>query len=104
MKQTLSPREKQILKMIMAEYSLYEICKSLNLSYSRVSTVKSIIMEKWEVENTVGLVKESIRRGYLELEEDTFENESITNHELNSKEVVYEYKESPKHKFIFYLK
>lgn len=80
MKQTLSPREKQILKMIMAEYSLCEICRLLNLSYSRVTSVKSIIMEKWEVDNMVGLVKESVKRGYMDFEEDRLITESKPKH------------------------
>ena len=65
----LSQREKQILKMLLAEYSQNEISTVLNLSYSRVNDVKSNIMNKWRVTTMVGLVKESIRQGYLEIED-----------------------------------
>ena len=71
MKKALSKREEQILKLLLAEYSQVEICQLLDLSYSRVSDVKSIIMEKWEVYSVVGLVIKSIRKGYLELEDDS---------------------------------
>jgi len=99
MTQKLSKREKQVLKMLLAEYSQKEISDTLNLSYSRVHSIKSIIMEKWEVDTMVGLVKEGIKRGYLELEPDTFdisigkfENriiKSSNNHPI----IIYTYKE-----------
>ena len=92
MKRNLSKREEQILKLILAEYSQNEICNLLDLSYSRVSDVKSIVMEKWGVKSMIGLVKESIRQGYLELEEDSFdEAESPVQ---MSQQFVYNYKES----------
>ena len=50
MKRTLSKREHQVLKLILAEYSLLEVSKALNLSLSRVYSIKSIIMEKWDIE------------------------------------------------------
>ena len=65
----LSPRERQILKMLLAEYSQIEISSALELSYSRVNDVKTNIMNKWKVTTMVGLVKESIRQGYLEVED-----------------------------------
>ncbi len=92
MKETLSRREEQILKMLLAEYSQSQISGLLNLSYSRVNDVKRIIMEKWQVETTVGLTVESIRRGYLELEEDTFDELVISDEGIRPEEVVYEYK------------
>lgn len=104
MKTTLSPREKQILKMLLAEYSQQEICKSLNLHSNTVSSYKCNIMEKWEVETMIGLFKEAVKRGYLELEDDTFENESTTTPKSSPKEVIYEYKESSKNKITIYLK
>jgi DNA-binding CsgD family transcriptional regulator len=98
MKQTLSPREEQILKMLLAEYSQAEIGRTLNLSHSRVHDVKNIIQKKWAVDSMVGLIKEAIKRGYIELEEDNFKTEFI------SKQVIYEYKESSKNKITIYLK
>jgi DNA-binding CsgD family transcriptional regulator len=65
----LSPRERQILKMLLAEYSQNEISNALELSYSRVNDVKTNIMNKWNVTTMVGLVKESIKQGYLDVED-----------------------------------
>jgi DNA-binding NarL/FixJ family response regulator len=72
MRGRLTTRERQILKMYLAEYRLKEISSTLNLSMSTVSTFKRKVMDKWDVETEVGLIKESIKRGYLEIEEDTF--------------------------------
>ena len=91
MKRNLSKREEQILKLMLAEYSQNEICNLLNLSYSRVSDVKSIVMEKWGVKSMIGLVKESIKQGYLELEEDSFDEPE--NPAPLSQQFVYNYKE-----------
>jgi DNA-binding CsgD family transcriptional regulator len=67
MKKSLSNREEQILKLLLAEYSQIEICNILKLSQGRVSDVKAMIMEKWEVDTIVGLVKKAIERGYLNI-------------------------------------
>ena len=91
MKETLSRREEQILKMLLAEYTQSQISGLLNLSYSRVNDVKRIIMEKWEVQTTVGLTVESIRRGYLEVEVDTFDDLVISDDGIQAEEVVYVY-------------
>ena len=80
MKKTLSKRETQILKLLLAEYKMPDIARLLDLSPSRVHDVKRIIFEKWEVETMVGLTKEGIKRGFLELENDDFEtSESVNN-------------------------
>ncbi|MDG1056299.1 MAG: LuxR C-terminal-related transcriptional regulator [Crocinitomicaceae bacterium] len=71
MKKSLSNREEQILKLLLAEYSQIEICNILKLSQGRVSDVKAMIMEKWEVDTIVGLVKKVIERGYLDIEDDS---------------------------------
>jgi DNA-binding CsgD family transcriptional regulator len=71
MKKSLSNREEQILKLLLAEYSQIEICNILKLSQGRVSDVKAMIMEKWEVDTIVGLVKKAIERGYLDIEDDS---------------------------------
>ena len=68
MKKELSKRQRQILKMILAGYSQQEICKILNLHTNTVCSYKRLIMDKWEVETTVELIIEAIRRGYLEID------------------------------------
>jgi len=72
MKKTLSNREKQVLKLLLAEYRIVDIARLLDLSQSRVQDVKQIIFKKWEVESMVGLTKKAIKCGILELDEDNF--------------------------------
>jgi DNA-binding NarL/FixJ family response regulator len=74
MKHTLSRREEQVLKLLLAEYSQGEIASTLELSLSRVYSIKSIILEKWEIEpkNLMSLLLEAIRRGYVEVDRDNF--------------------------------
>ena len=69
MKTTLSKRQKQVLKLFLAGYSHQEICKVLNLHTNTISCYKKIIMDKWEVKNIIELTVESIKRGYLEIDE-----------------------------------
>lgn len=66
----LSKRETQILKLLLAEYTQTEICKVLNIHANTVSSAKRQIMKKWQVNSIIGIVKEAIKQGYLELEED----------------------------------
>jgi DNA-binding CsgD family transcriptional regulator len=70
MSKRLSKREKQVLKMLLAEYSVTEISKVLDLHLNTVSGTKTRIMKKWKVTTMVGLVKEGIKQGYLELEDE----------------------------------
>lgn len=73
MRKKLSKRETQVVKLLLAEYTQAEIARLLKLSSNRVHDVKRIIFEKWGVESMVGLAREAIKRGILELEDDTFE-------------------------------
>ncbi len=66
----LSRRETQILKLLLAEYKQSEICKVLNIHANTVSSIKRNIMNKWRVTSIISLVKEAIKRGYLELDDD----------------------------------
>jgi len=93
MTQKLTKREKQVLKMLLAEYSQKEISRLLNLSYSRVNDIKSVIMKKWEVETMIGLVKEGVKQGYLELEDDTFDVPIFTPTAYNRVRIIYDYTE-----------
>ena len=85
----LSKREEQVLKLLLAEYSQVEICQLLELSYSRVSDIKRIIMQKWGVETMISLVIKSIKLGYLEVEEDTLDE--VEPYVFKKQEVVYKY-------------
>lgn len=89
MKKTLSKRETQVLKMLLAEYRQKEIADTLGISFNRVHDIKRIIFEKWEVESMVGLTREAIRRGILELEDDTFK--PVTEVRQKATKYVYNY-------------
>lgn len=66
----LSKRETQVLKMLLAEYRPVEISKALNLHPNTITGYKRNIMKKWGVNSIIGLVKEGIKRGILELDEE----------------------------------
>ncbi len=70
MKKSLSKRETQILKLILAEYTPTEIGKVLNIHLNTVCSTRRSIMNKWQINSMVSLVRESIKQGYLELEDD----------------------------------
>ncbi len=67
MKRELSKREREVLKLLLLEYTQKEICNKLNLKSSSVNTYKNKIMEKWEVKSLVGLTLEAIKRGDMDL-------------------------------------
>lgn len=70
MKTALSEKQEKVLKLYLAGYTPTEIAEIMGLHINTVCTYRSIVMEKWEVENLIELIVESIRRGYLELEKD----------------------------------
>lgn len=54
---TLSPREKEILEMMLSGLTTKEISNKLRLKYSTVSTHKERILSKMKADNIVDLVK-----------------------------------------------
>lgn len=62
----LTRREKEILQLIAEEFSNPEIASRLNISLRTVETHRQNIVHKLKVKNTVGLVKEAIKRGLIE--------------------------------------
>ena len=63
----LTPRELEILKLIVEEKSNQEIADKLYISIRTVNTHRRNILDKLQVKNTVGLVKYAIREGILDL-------------------------------------
>ncbi|WP_254562279.1 response regulator transcription factor [Dyadobacter diqingensis] len=55
--ESLTPREKEVLELLITGIWTKEIAKQLNLKFSTVSTHKARILEKMGVENTVELYK-----------------------------------------------
>lgn len=60
---SLTPREKQILQLIVNEYSSQEIAAQLNLSLRTVENYRLNLSLKLEVKNTAGLVRKAIMMG-----------------------------------------
>jgi len=62
----LTLREKEILQLIVAEYSNPEIADKLFLSLRTVEAHRYNLLQKLKVKNTVGLVKVAIQMGLIE--------------------------------------
>lgn len=62
----LTRREKDILQLIAEEFSNPEIAAQLCISLRTVETHRQNIVHKLRVKNTVGLVKEAIKRGLID--------------------------------------
>ncbi len=65
----LTPRERQVLKLIAAGKSTREIAEELVLSSNTVQTHRLHIMEKLNLHKRSELIKYAIRRGLIEVEE-----------------------------------
>jgi DNA-binding NarL/FixJ family response regulator len=61
----LSEREKQVLTLIMAEYTTRKIAEELFLSEKTIENYRSSLMLKLEVTNLTGLVKKTLLLGLL---------------------------------------
>jgi len=61
--ESLSPRERQIMLLVVEGRSSSEIADALHLSPKTVETHRSRLMEKLGVENVIGLVKFAVQHG-----------------------------------------
>jgi DNA-binding NarL/FixJ family response regulator len=64
--QSLTRREKEILRLIASEYTSQEIADKLFLSYRTVETHRTNLILKLGTKNMVGLVKAAIQMGLVE--------------------------------------
>jgi len=62
----LTPRERQILKLVGEGKSTKEISKLLEISYKTVDAHRNHIMLKLDIHEVAGLVRYAIRRGLLD--------------------------------------
>ena len=60
----LTRREKEIIKLVVAEKSTQEIADELHLSPATVETHRKNIFHKLDIRNTAGLVKYAMERGW----------------------------------------
>ena len=61
--ESLSPREREIMLLVVKGRSSSEIADALHLSPKTVETHRSRLMEKLGVENVIGLVKFAVQHG-----------------------------------------
>lgn len=62
----ISQRERQILLLVVKEYTAQEIADKLFISKETVDTHRKNIREKLGVRNTAGMVREALRQGLIE--------------------------------------
>jgi DNA-binding NarL/FixJ family response regulator len=63
----LSPREMEVLKLVVEGLSNQEICQKLDVNIRTVETHKTNILQKLDLKNSVELVKFAIRNKLVEL-------------------------------------
>lgn len=61
----LSQREKEILKLIIAEYSSSRIAEELEISVRTVDTHRKNISRKLQTKSLIGLTKFAIKEGMI---------------------------------------
>jgi RNA polymerase sigma factor (sigma-70 family) len=66
--EALSPREREILRLVAEGKTSREIADRLSISSKTVDTYRSRLMRKIGVENLAELVKFAIRHGVISLE------------------------------------
>jgi DNA-binding NarL/FixJ family response regulator len=62
----ITQREKDILRLIMAEYTSHEIADKLSLNVRTVDNHRLSLLQKLKAKNTVALAKIVLRMGLLE--------------------------------------
>lgn len=65
---SLSPREREILQLIVEGHSNAEVGRRLSLSVKTVETYRSRLMEKLGIDNLPGLVKFALQHGLITLD------------------------------------
>lgn len=65
----LSPREREVLRMVALGYTNQQIADQLYLSVKTVETYRARLMEKLELRSRSALVRYALRRGLLDEEE-----------------------------------
>ncbi len=62
----LTPREKEILRLIAEEYTTQDISDKLSISFRTVETHRYSLLQKLGVKNIAGLVRAAIKLGVVE--------------------------------------
>ena len=68
----LTPREKEILNLIAAEYSNKEIAEHLGISVGTVESHRKNIFYKMDAKNMAGLIHRAYQMGILTTDDNNF--------------------------------
>lgn len=63
---TLTRREKEVLDLIAKEMTTKEVSEELHISLNTVETHRRNLIQKFNVRNSVGLIREAIQKGLVE--------------------------------------
>lgn len=61
----LTRREKEIIRLIFKELKTAQIARKLNISKNTVESHRKNIMTKFQVNNSIGIIKKAIERGII---------------------------------------
>lgn len=64
----LTPRQREVLQLVVQGYSTKEIARHLNLAVKTVDTHRTQLMKQLDVHDVTGLVRYAIRRGLISAE------------------------------------
>jgi len=64
-----TPREQEILHLMVYKYCTREIAKELHISFETVKTHRKSLMTKLDASNVDGIVREAITRGLVDIKQ-----------------------------------
>ena len=67
-RQLLTPRQREILQLIVEGHSTKEIARTLHLSVKTVETHRTQLMERLDIHDIAGLIRYAIRAGMLHVD------------------------------------
>ena len=67
--ESLTPRQREILRLVAEGQSTKQIALSLNISVKTVETHRAQLMDRLEIHNIAGLVRYAIRNDLIHLED-----------------------------------
>jgi DNA-binding NarL/FixJ family response regulator len=65
----LTPRQREVLKLIAEGKSIKEIALALKISVKTVETHRTLLTDRLDIHNTAGLVRYAIKTGLIRLED-----------------------------------
>jgi DNA-binding CsgD family transcriptional regulator len=65
----LTPRQREVLKLIAEGHSTKQIALALKISVKTVETHRMLLADRLDIHHTAGLVRYAIKAGLVKLEE-----------------------------------